>query len=560
MLKSWGLTNFKSIYNADIELAPLTVLTGTNSSGKSSFIQSILLIAQTMQNRFYDRSLVLNGNLVDLGQFDDIKSIRNDDNYAPIGIRFEFTCKGHIGKTKKLLDESKEEIAGNKNAKEKYFDEYFDNFDEEDEDNDNEINDIFSEDKEYNIKFDLKFHSFHKNNLSDDEYKLFRKEQLSPRIISIKHEIFGIEYDEPSVVKIIAKENDDNNSQNIDIYPSEKIFPLLEVENWDDTSSMDLYSFYSSMFLPIYLRLFHFWPIRTFGLCNEDLREKWKGNDNFSNKISKNGYFPLDNKFNACFYEFNTFLQNIKYIGPLRHHAQLYPFSKAADPKDVGISGEYTAAVLDANMDEKVIYIPSENFNDNLSSENKSIEKPLEEALTDWLKYLGVANEVKSQITKYGYELHTDNINLFNVGTGVSQVLPILVSCLLAEPDSTLIFEQPELHLHPRVQSRLVDFFISMAMLNKQCIIETHSEYFIDKLRLRICQSFRSKDEEISNNMNIYFFNKENQETNIKKIEINEYAAMSDWPDGFFDESSKIADEIFKEASMKWKRNKEETK
>jgi predicted ATPase len=44
--------------------------------------------------------------------------------------------------------------------------------------------------------------------------------------------------------------------------------------------------------------------------------------------------------------------------------------------------------------------------------------------------------------------------------------------------------------------------------------------------------------------------------TTFRKLEINEYAAMSDWPEGFFDESSKTADEIIKAASLKWKQEK----
>ena len=85
MLRKWGLSNFKSIKNADIELAPLTILTGTNSSGKSSLIQSILLIAQTLRNPIRSRKLVLNGQLTKMGLLKDIQAYDND-----VGI--SFTC------------------------------------------------------------------------------------------------------------------------------------------------------------------------------------------------------------------------------------------------------------------------------------------------------------------------------------------------------------------------------------------------------------------------------------------------------------------------------------
>ncbi len=64
-----------------------------------------------------------------------------------------------------------------------------------------------------------------------------------------------------------------------------------------------------------------------------------------------------------------------------------------------------------------------------------------------------------------------------NVGIGTSQVLPVLILGLISPQGTVVIYEQPELHLHPYSQSRLADFFIAMSKLGKQIIIETHSEY-----------------------------------------------------------------------------------
>jgi hypothetical protein len=89
MLTKWGITNFKSIYNADLDLAPLTVLTGTNSSGKSSFIQSILMVAQTLQNQFPERALILNGSLTELGKLEQVLSFDLKDNNKSLKILFQ---------------------------------------------------------------------------------------------------------------------------------------------------------------------------------------------------------------------------------------------------------------------------------------------------------------------------------------------------------------------------------------------------------------------------------------------------------------------------------------
>src|SRR5579859_485217 len=73
MLKSWSIQNFKPILNSgELKLAPVTVLAGRNSSGKSSLIQSILMIAQTLSSRVLDRPLLSHGPFARLGTFADI--------------------------------------------------------------------------------------------------------------------------------------------------------------------------------------------------------------------------------------------------------------------------------------------------------------------------------------------------------------------------------------------------------------------------------------------------------------------------------------------------------
>src|SRR5260370_1562984 len=75
MLKSWSIENFKPIVKSgELKLAPVTVLAGMNSSGKSSLLQSILMISQTLSSRVLDRPLLPNGPIVQLGTFEDILS------------------------------------------------------------------------------------------------------------------------------------------------------------------------------------------------------------------------------------------------------------------------------------------------------------------------------------------------------------------------------------------------------------------------------------------------------------------------------------------------------
>ena len=90
MITKWRISNFKSIREApELELGPLTIFAGANSSGKSTFIQSVLLIAQTLAHKVGSRSVVLNGAFTSLGQFDDLKS----SNSTSEQITIKCTCR-----------------------------------------------------------------------------------------------------------------------------------------------------------------------------------------------------------------------------------------------------------------------------------------------------------------------------------------------------------------------------------------------------------------------------------------------------------------------------------
>ena len=75
MIGRWSVENFKSIAErASLAFAPLTLFAGQNSAGKSTLIQSILLTAQTLQSTVTSRSVVLNGRILRLGSFQDIRA------------------------------------------------------------------------------------------------------------------------------------------------------------------------------------------------------------------------------------------------------------------------------------------------------------------------------------------------------------------------------------------------------------------------------------------------------------------------------------------------------
>ena len=262
---------------------------------------------------------------------------------------------------------------------------------------------------------------------------------------------------------------------------------------------------------------------------------------------------PLDAPID---YMRDIFARQVKYLGPLREEPRsVYPLQNTADPQDIGLQGEHTAAVLHRNRYTEVECIPSSTFDARGSGAYITKTLPLEEAVFDWITYLDVAEKVTtSDEGKFGYSLKVtmggDSVahDLTHVGVGVSQVLPIVVMCLLAGRDTTLILEQPELHLNPKVQTRLADFFLSMAMLQKQCLIETHSEYLVNRLRRRAALA---EGKSVSDLIKLYFVEKADGLTTYRDVRLNEFGTMLDWPKGFFDQSQQEIEEILLAASRK---------
>lgn len=117
-----------------------------------------------------------------------------------------------------------------------------------------------------------------------------------------------------------------------------------------------------------------------------------------------------------------------------------------------------------------------------------------------------------------------------NVGFGYSYVLPVIVAALLAQKDSLLIVENPEAHLHPAAQSRIMKFLIRVAKeKNLQLIIETHSDHVVNGMRIEMKEGkLENRDAHI-----LYFSDDERQ---VKMITCDKNGTLSDYPDDFLDE------------------------
>ena len=117
-----------------------------------------------------------------------------------------------------------------------------------------------------------------------------------------------------------------------------------------------------------------------------------------------------------------------------------------------------------------------------------------------------------------------------NAGFGVSQILPVLVLCYYVPGGSTIILEQPEIHLHPSVQSDLADVLIDVVKnRDLQVIVESHSEHLLRRLQRRIAEGeLPAKDAAL------YFCDIENGESKAQELEIAEDGFIKNWPRDFF--------------------------
>lgn len=125
-----------------------------------------------------------------------------------------------------------------------------------------------------------------------------------------------------------------------------------------------------------------------------------------------------------------------------------------------------------------------------------------------------------------------DLVSIADVGFGVSQVLPVLVSLLVAKPGQLVYLEQPELHLHPRAQYALAKILAEAAKRGVKLVVETHSA-----LLLLNVQTLVAEQELNSNLVKLHWFSRSDEDgtTSIQSTDLDENGAFGDWPEDFGD-------------------------
>lgn len=146
-------------------------------------------------------------------------------------------------------------------------------------------------------------------------------------------------------------------------------------------------------------------------------------------------------------------------------------------------------------------------------------------------------------------ETTEDLVSIADVGVGVSQVLPVLVALLAAQPGQVVFIEQPEIHLHPKAQTVLCDLMLQAADRGVSVVAETHSSLIVQGFQTLVALGKMSKDD-----LKLHWCSRDPKtgETTVRLAELDDTGAFGDWPEDFSD-TQLAADGAYLDAAMKRK-------
>ncbi|WP_086804349.1 AAA family ATPase [Streptomyces caniscabiei] len=126
-----------------------------------------------------------------------------------------------------------------------------------------------------------------------------------------------------------------------------------------------------------------------------------------------------------------------------------------------------------------------------------------------------------------------------NVGFGLTYALPIVVACLTVTPESLILLENPEAHLHPKGQSRMAALISAAAATGAQLVVETHSDHVLNGVRIAVKQGALQPEDAV-----IHFFRGNGSGAEVITPRVDKDGMLAQWPEGFFDEWENSLDQL----------------
>ena len=408
-----------------VDFGKITLLTGANSTGKSSLMYGVLGV---LQGNSYPYTFSVNGRYVNMGNF--LEMVSNHDENKVMAISHTFV------------------------------------------------------DSKSNISYSIKT-EWEKDNVGN------------PRFLSCECRCEYFYY-------LLKKGIDENLYLSIDYEPaknpnSRKMQELLSSISEEDAELKNIVEFlkYSSEEVHIKEALF---PVAD---------GNW---DEIDNK-TKNSHLLLYREILSVLATYN---KSINYISSYRQPAQRFYTEKKASQEKIEPSGE--------------------GFINELLTWRDS-DKDKFDTFVQSMRSIGILADVVPARTgegqfKVNIRAHENDkeVNLSDAGFGISQFVPVVIGDVELGKDSTLYVSQPEVHLHPKAQANFGDYLVRQTKQDKRYVIETHSEYLLNRLRLAIV-----KGELLEDDVKTYYISQENGKTKLSAISFNKRGQITGAPQDFFD-------------------------
>lgn len=441
MLSSLQFTHFKSWARADLQCGRITGIFGTNSSGKTSLIQFLLLMKQTKDATDRKVALELNGDLVQLGTIKD--AIHRHDESRSIDAALTFELESEL-----VLEDPSSKRAS-------------------------------AVAKGRRLALEV-------------EIKVQQHAPMAQRLAYVLGEMrFSLAPRKPESSEF------ELSAAPLDGLSSDFRFVRTTGRPWQ---------------LP--------GPVKSYGFPDQ------------ARTYFQNAGFLAD--LEAAY---ERMIDGIYYLGPLRDFPQRDYLWARSRPADVGRRGEKAIhAILAATESGEMR---------NLRRSGRL--KPFQEMIAYWLREMGLVKDFRIEEISEGsnrWQAHVrtsagaSEVLLTDVGFGVSQVLPVITLLQYVPKGSTVILEQPEIHLHPLAQASLADVIIQAAEHRRvQVILESHSEHLLLRLQRRIAEGALS-----SKDVKLYFCDAPRGASTLVPLDVDLLGNIRNWPEKFmgdaFDEAA----------------------
>ena len=407
MLTSLRIRNLKALEDTEeLAIKPLTLLIGPNSAGKSTVLQALLMMKQTVDSRDLRNPLSINGPWVEMGSFRDLIRGRNIDN--TLGIDLTFAAPDFTESLMEVLIPSA-----------------------------------------ISFSSEIDSRASGRRLITSANFKETRDGRISSQRF-----VFEYKWDESDYARgpephgsVVLREDEKAYLCRASVPAKEGQAGSLDHHVWSRPEA----KFYS--------------------LIPEELGDS---NTVWPRAIMQSFSYDFERSFSA-----------FSYLGPLRARPKRVYSVTGETPQDVGHTGEKFADVL-------------------LSAGSRRLESKLSE----WLSKFEVAAEFKLRQMEQSFffvELRNPlsgvTVNLADSGFGSSQVIPIIVEGFFAQEGALMLFEQPEIHLHPRAQGVLGDLLVDIASEGRRLIVETHSEHMLGRIQSNIAEGNITKED-----VGVYYF------------------------------------------------------